>query len=202
MATVARLKLGPRDHGRFVSFDEFQAADYKLGYHYELIDGRLYVSPVPNLPEDCLEEWLSNGLREYAARHPEVINFVTNKARIFVPGGRRTTAPEPDLAAYRDFPVHLPLRERRWQDVSPILVVEIPTASDPNKDLIRNVRLYRRVPSIREYWIVDGREDPDRPLFRVYRRRARGWGIRNARFGRTYTTKVLPDFKLIVDPHK
>jgi hypothetical protein len=38
MATAARFKLSPRDHGRIVSFDEFQAADYKLGYHHELIE--------------------------------------------------------------------------------------------------------------------------------------------------------------------
>ena len=39
MATV--LKIGPADHGRPMTLDEFQAGDYEEGYKYELIDGEL-----------------------------------------------------------------------------------------------------------------------------------------------------------------
>ena len=77
---------------------------------------------------------------------------------------------DPGLAARRARAV---LAARRgdqvsWEDVSPILVAEVLYASDPYKDLVRNVELYLRVPSIREYWILDGRDfrrrtDPDRP---------------------------------------
>ena len=44
------LHIGPHDHGRELTDDEFVAADYEEGYKYELIDGSLYVSPQPNLP--------------------------------------------------------------------------------------------------------------------------------------------------------
>jgi hypothetical protein len=30
-----------------------------------------------------------------------------------------------------------------------------------------------QVPSIREYWIIDGRDDPGRPVMLVHRRRGR-----------------------------
>ena len=46
MSTV-QSKLGPADHGRAMTLDEFDDADYEPGYKYELIDGRLYVSPDP-----------------------------------------------------------------------------------------------------------------------------------------------------------
>ena len=201
MATVT--KLGPSDHGRLMSYDEFMAGDYEQGYKYEIIDGRLYVAPATNLAEYSDEDWLLDQLNAYARRRPKVINFVTNKARVFVPGRPGATVPEPDLAAYHNFPTELPFRERNWRKVSPILIGEILTEGDPDKDLVRNVELYRGVPSVEEYWIVDVREDPDRPTMTVHRRQGRRrWQIIEVAFGETYRTPLLPGFKLLLDPHK
>ena len=58
MLTMKRLKLTPKDHGREIDPDAFDQADGEEGYHYELIEGRVYVSPVPDMPEDSLENWL------------------------------------------------------------------------------------------------------------------------------------------------
>lgn len=198
------LKIGPKDHGRPLTLDEFMAAQSVNGYHYELIDGKLYVAPLPNLPHDCVEDWIYSSLKSYSDENPDVINKVKNKSRVFVPRRRAVTCPEPDVASYRNFPLDRPFRELRWQDVSPILVVEVLSEDDPDKDLVRNVALYRRVPSIREYWILDPlQEGPDRPHLLVYRR----WGHRWRRVlhfapGQTYTTRLLPGFELVVDPHR
>jgi Uma2 family endonuclease len=56
------------------------------------------------------------------------------------------------------------------------------------------------VPSIKEYWILDAREDADFPTLLVYRRRGRRWQEPitvgpNA----TYTTPLLPGFTLSLD---
>jgi Uma2 family endonuclease len=201
MAKVVK-KLGPEDHGRRMSFDEFMHSDYQEGYHYELIRGKLYVFTLPNLPENRLEHWLFGKLYVSAAANPRVINHVNLKSRVFVPGEDELTNPEPDVAAYKNFPLRRPLAERRWQDVSPVLVAEVLSADDPNKDLVRNVELYLLVPSIKEYWILDGREDPDRPTMRVHRRYRRQWRIRELAAGETYTTRLLPGFSLILDPHR
>ncbi|MBV9121920.1 MAG: Uma2 family endonuclease [Planctomycetes bacterium] len=200
MATV--LKIGPADHGRPMTLEEFLASDYEEGYHYELIDGKLYVSPEANLPEARIDRWLFSKLDRYSSEHPEVINFLYYKARVFVPGRPRVTAPEPDVAAYHDFPLDRPNREVRWQDVSPLLVGEVLSAEDPDKDLVRNVALYLQVPSIKEYWVLDGREDPDHPPMTVYRRRGRQWRKIEVAPGATYTTKLLPGLELILDPRR
>src|SRR6516225_10958883 len=168
MATA--VKLGPTDHGRPMTFDEFLSGDYEEGYHYEIIDGKLYVSPLPNVPENIVEQWLHGKLWLYSRQHPEIINFVTTKARVFVPVRPRVTAPEPDIAAYHDFPLERPTRTLRWQDLRPVLVAEVLSKDDPDKDPVRNVELYLQVPSIKEYWLLDTRKDPDRPLMTVYRR--------------------------------
>jgi Uma2 family endonuclease len=201
MATVT--KIGPADHGRPMTLDEFLTGSYEEGYKYELIDGKLYVSPEPNLPEGLLEGWLFRKLDRYSVEHPEVINWVHYKTRVFVPSRRRVTCPEPDLAAYHDFPLDADYRDVRWQDVSPILVGEVLSPEGPEKDLVRNVDLYLQVPSIREYWILDGRDDPNHPTLLVYRRRGQRWQRPiNVAAGEAYTTRLLPGFELILDPRR
>jgi Uma2 family endonuclease len=201
---VATLtKLSSAHHGRPVTLDDFMASDYQEGYRYELIDGKLYASPQPNLPEDCIGSWLLFKVGLYAQANPGVVNYVSAHARVFVPDRPRVTNPEPDLAAYHDFPLDRPLRQRRWQDVSPILVAEVLSPEDPDKDLVRNVELYFQVPSIREYWLFDTRaEGADRPTLKVHRRRGGRWQVIDVAFGETYTTRLLPGFELVVDPRR
>ena len=83
-----------------------------------------------------------------------------------------------------------------------MLVAEIPSADDSDKDLVRNVELYLEVPSIREYWILDPLLDPDAPGLRVYRRRGRSRQKPiDVPFGGVYETpRLLPGFRLVVDP--
>jgi hypothetical protein len=84
MSTVVK-RLGPEDHGQPMSFDEYITGDYRSGYHYELIDGRLYVSPEPNVQENFVERWVYLKLEYYSGRHPKTINYVTTMARVLVP---------------------------------------------------------------------------------------------------------------------
>lgn len=200
---TAVKRLGPANHGRRVTDEEAYTARYKPGYKYEIIDGRLYVSPLPNPPENVLDEWLRQKFSGYMIRRPDVINYVSGKARVFLHSHEFTTSPEPDAALYSDFPKHLPFREIRWENVSPILVAEVLSEADPFKDMFRNVNLYLEVPSIREYWILNGQDDPDRPNLVVYRRRGDRWlKPRQFPYGSTYTTPLLPGFRLIVDPRR
>jgi Uma2 family endonuclease len=183
-----------------VDYDNFMAAKFAPGFNYEIIDGRVYVLPLPNLPENMVETWLLYRVAGYSDRHPEVINYVTPKSRIFVPGRVGATVPEPDLAAFRDYPYHLPFSEVRWEDLKPILVAEIMAGEDTYKDAVRNVELYLLVPTIKEYWLFDARENPDRPTLTVHRRRGSRWVIRKYGFGDVYTTRLLPGFSLKIDP--
>jgi Uma2 family endonuclease len=200
---TAVKRFGPRDHGRRVTDEEAYSARYKEGYRYEIIDGRLYVSPVPNLRENRLDEWLREKLYAYKRRRPDVVTYISGKARVFVPDREFTTCPEPDAAVYLDFPVRQPIDEVRWEDVSPSIVAEVLSESDPFKDTFRNVNLYLEVPSIREYWILDGQEDPNQPLLVVRRRRADRWlKPQEIAYGQTYRTPLLPGFKLLIDPRR
>ena len=91
-----------------MSFESFATAPLARRLPYELIDGRLYVSPLPNLPHDDLLEWIQRGASHLLRGRPEVIDRISTHGRVFVPGRPPSTCPEPDLAAYHDYPYHAP----------------------------------------------------------------------------------------------
>jgi len=195
-----QLKLGPADHGRQLSLDEFDEAEFEPGAKYEIIDGRLYVSAEPNPAENFLETWLFIKLITYSGLRQDIINYVSVKSRLFVHSRSKSTVPEPDLAAYQNYPREKPLKELHWRDLGPILVAEVLVEGDPHKDLVRNSELYLEVPSIREYWILDGRQNPDEPTLIQHRRHGTRWVERSFPHGSTFTTKLLPEFSLVIDP--
>src|SRR5262245_16831510 len=119
-----KLYLTSADHGRPLTWDEFEHADYQGGFGYELIHGRLYVTPAPNFSHEVLRDWVADALRAYARLRPDVIRRVHGPARVFLPEiAEEVTAPEPDVACYATLPEGVPLLRVRWQDISPILVV-------------------------------------------------------------------------------
>lgn len=199
--STAVLKLGPADHGRPVSLDEFDAADFAPGVRYEIIDGRVYVSSEPDPTENELELWLFEKLWDYSRADGSALNRVTNKGRVFVHDRPDETVPEPDIAAYTDYPLDRRYTGTKWSEVSPVLVCEV-LMDDADKDLRRNVELYLAVPSIKEYWVLDGRADPEEPVLIQHRRYGKRWVVRDYPSGSTFTTKLLPGFTLLIDPRK
>lgn len=200
MATI--LTLGPADHGKRLTYADYMTGDYDEGYQYEIISGRLYVSPHPEVAADILEKWLWWKLWRFSRKRPATLKYVTNKARVIVAPHTSATVLGPDLTAYRHLPLHRPLAEWRWEDIHPILVVEVVAGVDPDVDLVRNVALYLQVPSIKEYWVIDAREDPELPTMKVRRRRGKKWNVIDLEPGDAYTTKLLQGFRLVIDPRK
>jgi Uma2 family endonuclease len=195
MATV--LQLGPGDHGRPLSFDELMAAYYAGGFRYEIIEGRLYVSPQPNFSHSWIKRKMIQALEAYSQQRPDVINYVVGDARVFVPGRSAVTAPEPDITAYRGVPDRPGVD---WRDISPILVVVVLGGEDDEKDLVRNVELYLRLTTIQEYWVIDIREDETRPTMLVHRRVGDAWDISSHGPDESYATDLLPGFVLPITP--
>ena len=59
------------------------------------------IIPVDRLGVPTYDELVLVARRSTVEDHPEAINHVTDKARVFVPGAAEVTAPEPDIAAFR-----------------------------------------------------------------------------------------------------
>jgi Uma2 family endonuclease len=199
----AKVYLTPADHGRPLTWDEFASADAQEGFRYEMIEGRVEVSPVPNLPHDRVLNRILAALIFYSERHKDILPYISTRGCVFVPDPPEgITVPEPDLSGYTEFfPEGTPVAAQDWRSISPAFVVEVLSPDTEDKDLERNRRLYVQVPSIREYWIVDPRAAAGEPMLLLYRRRGRRWAARlTFAAGETYTTPLLPGFSLLLDP--
>jgi Uma2 family endonuclease len=198
MLTATRT-IGPADAGLRMTWAEYQSAIGQEGYRYELIDGRVTVLPVPNPQHQRIWRWIYDCLSKYSEQNIHIINYVVPSSSVLIEARPDDTAPEPDITAYRNYP--LDREQVRWEEVSPILVVEIISPGTANKDLERNVELYLAVPTIMEYWIVDPRNGLSNTTMRVYRRRGPRWQKPiDLRTGDSYTTRLLPGFSLLIDP--
>lgn len=147
-------RLGPADQGAAVRLAEFEAADFEPGFRYDLVEGRLQVSPEPNLSHDLPLQALANLLFAWCRRRGSSQAYVSARARVFPPGTESTTGP--DLAVLLGDP-HAGPEDKHWRDLQPLLLVEALSPGDTHKHLVRNRDLYARLPTLREYWILDPR---------------------------------------------
>ena len=185
-----------------MSWEEYRTADFQEGFRYELIDGRLVVAAMPNPKHMGVWSWLYRELLDYSRKRPNIINLVSSHCEVVIPGHAGVSAPQPDVAAYQNFPTErFDDDDFSWNEVFPILVAEIVSPDSPDKDYYRNVTLYEQEQRIREYWIVDPRGGINNRTMRVYRRRAGKWQrpIEIGPGGK-YTTKLLPGFCLRLEP--
>ena len=188
-AATGRATLGPADHGRRMTLDEFFSMSDEEGYRYELIEGVVEVTPVPDTPHERVVMHLVGLFERYRAEHPEQVNFVACRGRL-VQREPAETCPEPDICVYRGYPLH---RVRvNWEEVQPIVVVEVLSPDSPAKDIARNRRVYLGFEGIQEYWIIDPLVDPKRPTMLALRRAGDDWEEMPVASGGTYTTDLLP----------
>ncbi len=106
MATVATpLRIGPSDHGREMTLQEFLEAEEADGYRYELARGVLEVADVPNDPHGVFVSNLYVGVARYRLDHPGFIHRYGggSEFRFWLPG--MVSGRNPDLGVVlRDAP--------------------------------------------------------------------------------------------------
>src|SRR5690242_12272819 len=74
MASLATgTRIGPADHGRTMTLEEFREAEEEPGYRYELARGVLEVTEVPNDPHGQIVCNLYEALAAYRRSYPNVI---------------------------------------------------------------------------------------------------------------------------------
>ena len=148
MATVG-LRLGPADHGRKMTLEEFDEADAEEGYRYELARGVLEVVEVPNDPHGLVVSNAQGLFHEHRRRHPGLIWRIG--------GGGEFRLRIPTLVSGRNPDVALVLvgtpkdaRGRR----PPSLVAEVVSKRGEARDYVEKREEYWLL-GVREYWIID-----------------------------------------------
>jgi Uma2 family endonuclease len=181
-ATPARV-IGPGDHGRIATFDEFISADFEEGYLYELSRGVIEVSDIPGINHGRIVQRVARLFMHYDDAHPGVINYLAGggECGIRLPG--MISIRHPDQAVYLDPPP--PLRNP-WTRWIPHIVVEIVSPGGEERDYKLKREEYLRA-GIREYWIID----PATRELRVLVRDADIWSELTFKEGTIYKTDLL-----------
>lgn len=181
--------IGPNDHGRPMTLDEFDLAEGVEGRLYELGRGVIVVTDVPGPSHFAQVEAMRRQLYRYDAAHPEVIHGTAagSDAKILVDEDQSER--HPDLLIYKTPPPDADV----WSTWIPEIVIEIVSPSSTRRDYDEKPGEYLAF-GVSEYWIVDAAKQQVTVL-----RRSRGqWARSVVKPGETYQTRLLPEFTLDV----
>lgn len=101
MSTTTTLHVGLADHGRTMSIEEFEQADFEEGYRYELARGVLEVTQVPGELHGLIVYHFYKLLTRYEDAHPGVIRRFggASEFRLWLPA--MLSGRNPDVAVVR-----------------------------------------------------------------------------------------------------
>jgi Uma2 family endonuclease len=181
--------IGPSDHGRPMTLDEFDLAEGVEGHLYELGRGVIVVTDVPGPSHFAQVEAIRRQLYRYDAAHPGVIHGIAagSDAKILV--ADEQSERHPDLLIYKTPPPASDV----WSTWVPEIVIEVVSPSSAHRDYEEKPAEYLGF-GVSEYWIVDALKQQMSVL-----RRSRGqWARSSVKQGETYQTRLLPAFTLDV----
>jgi Uma2 family endonuclease len=187
MATT-RIQIGPADHGRRMTLDEFREAEEEPGYRYELARGVLEVNEVPNDPHGQVVDNLHESVSRYRQQHPDLIRRVggAGEFRLWIP--QMISGRNPDLAiVFQGTPKDA--RGRR----PPSLVAEVVSEGGEDRDYAEKRQDYL-VFGIGEYWIIDPRLRQVLVLLRREAPEGPAWEERICRGDEVIVSELLPGF--------
>ncbi|CAN5823977.1 Uma2 family endonuclease [soil metagenome] len=188
--TTERLRLGPADHGRRMTLEEFLEADYVEGYRYELARG---VVEVVEIPSDAHGEIVWEVLRSialYNQEHPGLIQRAggASEFRIWCPGMESDR--HPDIAVVLRY---MPINVRGRRPPSMVMEVVSPGAEARRRDYETKREEYLAY-GLLEYWIID----PQQRRVMVLLRDGPQWVERVFLEGQEAEGLVLPGFRIAV----
>jgi Uma2 family endonuclease len=183
MATIA-TRIGPADHGRRMTLEEFREADEEPGHRYELARGVIEVTEVPNDPHGVIVSNLYDAISQYRRDHPGLIYRYGggSEFRIWLPG--MESGRNPDLGVVL---IGTPKDERGRRP--PSLVAEVVSPRSGERDYSAKKAEYLAF-GIQEYWIVD----PSARRVLVLSRLGDSWAERIYQGDDPIASRLLPGF--------
>jgi Uma2 family endonuclease len=194
MSHTTVTTIGPADHGRRMSLEEFENAEAEEGRSYELSRGTVTVVDVPNPGHLAQILSLRRQVHAYDLANPRRIHTIASggECKLLIEGFESER--HPDLAIYKTAPPEGVDADDIWSLWIPEIVVEVVSTSSRHRDYNENPEEYFRF-GVREYWIVDAIEGHMKVL-----RRSRGrWSERTVKPPQVYKTPILPGFELSIE---
>lgn len=123
--------------------------------HYELIDGRIVMTPPAGWTHGRVEIRLARLLDEHVTRHKLGVAFGSSTG-YDLPSGD-TVEPDASFVSAERFAAHPPRSANEFLRVVPSLVAEILSPGTAKRDRTEKKAIYARN-GVDEYWIVDTRD--------------------------------------------
>jgi Uma2 family endonuclease len=182
-----KIVVGPEDNGRRMSLKDFDKAEVKEGYLYELSRGVITVSDVPDWPHQYQIHAANLQFSEYLLRHPESMSVISQGSGCKALLSDLQSERHPDLSIYTEPP---PTGKDVWAEWIAAIVIEVVSKSSEHRDYVEKREEYLQF-GIREYWILD--EEKNQML--VLRRSGGTWTEIAVRPPKLYQTPLLPGLK-------
>src|SRR5438309_162581 len=125
------VEIGPHDHGRRMSLDEFDLAEVQPGYIYELSRGVIIVSDVPKLRHLGQVQAARLQFFSYQSRYPKRIQYVAGSGECKLLIGAFESERHPDLTIYKTKPLN---QKRIWSTWIPEIAIEIISPGSEERD--------------------------------------------------------------------
>jgi Uma2 family endonuclease len=176
------LQLGPHDHGRSVTAEEFAEAEFVEPWKYEREQGRLIVMPPDGPGHDRGSEPVRDHLGAYRLAHPDLVEEVVSEAWVRVDGGTDRIG---DIGVF----LAGPRTAINRPDRVPELMFEIvsPDRESRERDYVKKRKEYHRL-GVLEYVVIDRM----RHRATVYTAGPRGYSKRALRPVDVYASPLLP----------
>ncbi len=191
MATVTvPLRVGPADHGRMMTLDEFEEADFEEGCRYELARGVLEVSEIPGEVHAGIVWIILSAIRDDQRDHPGIIYRAGGGSEY------RFRLPVMQSGRHPDVAVTLRNAPRDWRGLrlaSMAFEVVSDGAEARERDDVTKRAEYLAY-GLFEYWIVD----PQERTATVLVRDGDAWREQVYRDDQLAPSLVLPGFTIRV----
>jgi Uma2 family endonuclease len=178
--TVTRV--GPEDHGRRMSLDEFEFAEGAEGYLYELSRGVVTVIDVPKFRHLRQVMAIRKQLHAYEVENPAKIDTIASGSECKILLADLESERHPDLSIYKSPPPN----EDNWSTWIPEIVVEVVSPSSKGRDYTEKREEYLLF-GVQEYWIFDA----DKREMLVLKRSRGKWAEQTVRPPEIYRTHLL-----------
>lgn len=188
LARRKKIKIGPKDHGKRMSLDEFDLAEAQEGHLYELNKGVIEVSNVPVPNHGRMVGEIRTQFVLYEVAHPGVIDYMSGGSDAKLLIGESQSERHPDWLVYL---TPAPLEgNAAWSVWIPEIVIEVVSESSAKRDYEDKPAEYFEF-GVKEYWIVD----PLKNIMTVLTRwRGMQWQTKVVKASQKYSTVLLPGF--------
>jgi Uma2 family endonuclease len=180
--------VGPQDHGRRMSLEDFDRAEAVGGHLYELSRGVITVSDVPGRKHLEQVHAINQQLYLYKAAHPEVIRMIAGGGQCKVLAEAFESERHPDIFIYK---TQSPDSDDIWSVWVPEIVIEVVSPSSEKRDYEEKPPEYLAF-GVSEYWIFDEAKQQVTVLQRAGGR----WRTGVLTAADTIKTRLLPGFEL------